>query len=129
MPLFSWSTVPEPSTGSVVWFGHFIPFFCYGVVHKSDVAEAVLDKTLAAAQWLNIHLLPPGDRPCFEVRTAEGYGIRWVYSGQFPAPLADLADPLVPRAAAAGEGKNAEVTFRGFLEPSMEDGHEFGWRH
>ena len=38
----------------------------------------------------------------FEVRTAEGYGARWLADGS---------------------------EFRGFLEPQMEEGHSKGWRH
>lgn len=46
--------------------------------------------------------LPAHFSKVFEVRTAEGYGARW---------LADGSD------------------FRGFLEPQMQDGHAKGWRH
>ena len=37
-----------------------------------------------------------------EIRTIEGYGVRWLHDGS---------------------------EFRGFLEPQMEDGHSVGWRH
>ncbi|KAL6074843.1 ASCH domain-containing protein [Balamuthia mandrillaris] len=68
---------------------------------KNANAEAIIKKIFQNATWLNLHLLPH-DLGIFEVRTKEGYGARW-----------------------SGDGN----TFRGFLEPQMEDGHEKGWRH
>lgn len=43
-----------------------------------------------------------GELGVFEVRNIEGYGLRWSQNGH---------------------------TFRGFLEPQMENGHEVGWVH
>jgi hypothetical protein len=60
-----------------------------------------LKRILRDAAWLNIHMLPH-NKVMFEVRTLNGYGVRW----------------SLP-----------QVKFRGFLEPQMEDGHEKGWIH
>ena len=46
--------------------------------------------------------LPQHDVRVIEVRTMEGYGVRWKHDGS---------------------------EFRGFLEPQMTDGHTVGWRH
>ncbi|CAB3983158.1 Hypothetical predicted protein [Paramuricea clavata] len=69
--------------------------------NKNEHANQVLDKILADAVWINIHLLPH-DVKILEVRNQLGYGARWSYDG---------------------------MIFRGFLEPQMSDGHSVGWRH
>jgi hypothetical protein len=50
--------------------------------------------------WINIHKMLQSE-VIVECRVAQGYGIRWASNG----------------------------TFRGFLEPQMEQGHEQKWRH
>ena len=181
--------------------------------NKNSQANAVLRKLLDGAAWLNIHLLPH-NHPCFEVRTHEGYGARWVYE-RVPAPSSGHVECLTPGAAAdagpcpmrgtpgtemggalcsamegslsaapeaafpaaapgtcpdtsgspvdaprgtpfgatdcsgdpcrgvlhppaglasiaavaVGDIQRWNVTFRGFLEPPMPDGHDVGWRH
>jgi hypothetical protein len=69
-------------------------------VDKNKKAEELLNKFIEECVWINIHGLP-GDIPIVELRTEEGYGIRWQVDG----------------------------VFRGFLEPHMEDGHSKGWKH
>lgn len=71
----------------------------------ADKNEAALDavrRVLAAAEWVNSHRLPGHGVDVFEVRTAQGYGARWTADG---------------------------LSFRGFLETPMENGHAVGWRH
>ena len=69
--------------------------------NKNEHANQVLEKILSDAVWINIHLLPH-DVKVLEVRNELGYGARWSCDG---------------------------TTFRGFLEPQMNDGHSIGWRH
>jgi len=68
---------------------------------KNLRAEKIILSILMNATWINIHSLPH-DLPVFEVRNAEGYGLRWLADGS---------------------------QFRGFLEPQMIDGHDKGWIH
>ena len=75
---------------------------------QSDaVRNVAASKALVAlfddAAWLNVHHLPH-DIYVFELRDKHGYGARWLAND--------------PRA-----------TFRGFVEPPMEGGHDKGWRH
>lgn len=72
-----------------------------GDADKNAAALKVLLRVLEGAVWSNCHMLP-GGLAVYEVRTVEGYGARWSADG---------------------------ASFRGFLEPPMEDGHERGWRH
>jgi len=68
---------------------------------KNAKARQVVELILNNAVWVNVHELP-GDLPIMEVRTLEGYGVRWLADGS---------------------------QFRGFLEPHAVDGHERQWRH
>ena len=68
---------------------------------KNEHANRVVNGILNDSSWINIHLLPH-DLKVIEVRCSEGYGARWSHDGS---------------------------TFRGFLEPQMEDGHAVGWKH
>ena len=77
---------------------------------KNEHAKTVVTRLIKEAAWVNIHLFGTTTRPVIEVRTMEGYGARW---------SALWADAFTPK----------HVTFRGFLEPHMEDGHEKRWRH
>jgi hypothetical protein len=62
------------------------------------------------ATWRNLHWLPQRAL-VYEVRVLEGYGMRWSQ---------DQSDD--------GE-EEKPWSFRGFVEPMMENGHELGWRH
>jgi hypothetical protein len=68
---------------------------------KNKHALDLVMRILSNATWINIHYLPH-DVKVVEMRTIEGYGLRWLLDG---------------------------TEFRGFLEPQMEDGHEVGWKH
>ncbi|XP_001636011.2 uncharacterized protein LOC5515849 [Nematostella vectensis] len=68
---------------------------------KNKHAQRIMDRILSDLSWLNIHLLPH-EVKVVEVRCSNGYGARWTSDGK---------------------------EFRGFLEPQMEDGHSFKWRH
>jgi len=74
--------------------------------------QEILVKLLLNAAWINIHTFGGNDgEPFLEVRVASGYGARW---------KADWTrNGLRPH----------NVSFRGFLEPQMPDGHERKWRH
>lgn len=90
----------------------------FGIIKGSEAtknkhAETIVLKLIREAEWINIHNFGGTEvnRPVIEVRTDEGYGARWsaVWKN----------DAFTPE----------EVSFRGFLEPQMEDGHEQRWRH
>jgi hypothetical protein len=68
---------------------------------KNLKASLMLERFFKECIWINIHCLP-GDKPSIELRTEQGYGIRWQVE---------------------------DYMFRGFLEPQSEDGHEKGWKH
>ncbi|PVD38659.1 hypothetical protein C0Q70_01277 [Pomacea canaliculata] len=75
---------------------------CTGSEEEKNVyALDKVTKILNNATWINIHWLPH-DVYILEVRQENGYGARWVADGS---------------------------SFRGFLEPQMEGGHDVGWRH
>lgn len=78
--------------------------------HNTDTAT-VIETILHEAIWIYIHTFGGLDgKPVLEVRMGSGYGARWT---------ADWSDPVHP----------TNVQFRGFLEPTMDDGHEKGWKH
>jgi len=68
---------------------------------KNKHAMGLLDKIFDNAAWINIHQIVH-DVQLIEVRQGDGYGARWTLDGQ---------------------------SFRGFLEPQMEGGHDVGWKH
>ncbi|XP_063446169.1 uncharacterized protein LOC134725866 [Mytilus trossulus] len=68
---------------------------------KNEHALKIMNKILDNATWLNTHWLPQ-DIIILEARHTEGYGARWTADGS---------------------------SFRGFLEPQMEGGHDAGWKH
>ena len=81
----------------------------------NDKSTALFWKVMNAATWRNLHWLPH-QVLVYEVRVAEGYGMRWSQ---------DRSDP---------EGDEASKddrpwVFRGFVEPYMDNGHEVRWRH
>ncbi|KAI9309129.1 hypothetical protein BJ944DRAFT_54953 [Cunninghamella echinulata] len=71
---------------------------------KNLYAVKVLFRIMTNAVWINMHSLPH-DEIVYEIREINGYGARWTTFNQ------------------------NEWTFRGFLEPQMENGHEIGWVH
>ncbi|KAF8995979.1 hypothetical protein BDQ17DRAFT_1284769, partial [Cyathus striatus] len=72
-------------------------------------------RIMNGATWRNLHWLPH-QVLVYEVRVAEGYGMRWSQN------QSNSDDANVP------VSKHPWV-FRGFVEPMMENGHEVGWRH
>lgn len=88
----------------------------FGVVQGSPDEQnratmTILNNLLAQAVWINIHTFSGMENPVLEIRVRSGYGARWT---------ADWSQH---------GGRPTNVTFRGFLEPQMSDGHEKGWRH
>jgi len=88
----------------------------YGTIKGNDKQQnadtaLVIERILREAVWINIHTFGGMEgNPVLEARVEAGYGARWT---------ADWSDPLRP----------TNIMFRGFLEPTMKDGHEKGWRH
>lgn len=83
--------------------------------HRGRAAEmnrralSLLLALLREAVWVNWYRLP--HEVCtYEIRDAQGYGMRWSFS------------------PSAGPGE-ASLRFRGLLEPPMPDGHARGWVH
>ena len=96
---------------------------------RNVIAARLIERVLDLAVWGNLHQLP-GELPTFEVRSAAGYGARWV------AVLAVSTADAVANAEAGGQRVTqralpdaARWCFRGLVEPQMEDGHSKGWRH
>ena len=114
---------------------------------KNQMGESAMRRILQDAVWMNTHMLPH-DIVAFEVRQAEGYGVRWMLHPEVvspddltvsgvPPPVAQVAEePDVPLGAgvaasvvAPGTWQLARCEFRGFLEPPDPEGHEKGWHH
>ncbi|KAH9475858.1 hypothetical protein JR316_0011418 [Psilocybe cubensis] len=77
----------------------------------NEKSLALFRKVMDNATWRNLHWLPH-QILVYEVRVEEGYGMRW---SQDQSPC-------------EGEDKRPWI-FRGFLEPTMANGHELKWRH
>ena len=77
-------------------------------------ALELFEKVIRDATWRNLHWLPH-EVLVYEIRVLEGYGMRWSSSDK----LENLK---------VTEGKRT-WTFRGFVEPMMENGHDVRWRH
>lgn len=108
----------EPPSG---WWGR--PFG--SVVSVNERALALFWKIFDEATWRNLHWLPHGIL-VYEVRVHEGYGMRW--SQDLSGLLEDGGWNRL-RAECMEEAKGRIWTFRGFVEPMMDNGHEVGWRH
>lgn len=67
---------------------------------KNENAKRIAQTILRECVWVNIHKMLQSEI-IIECRVIQGYGIRW----------------------------SADGTFRGFLEPQMEGGHDKKWRH
>lgn len=108
----------EPPSG---WWGR--PFG--PVASVNERALALFWKIYNGATWRNLHWLPHGIL-VYEIRVPEGYGMRWSQ---------DLHGLLMEdewnriREDCTEAAKARPWTFRGFVEPMMENGHEVGWRH
>ncbi|KAJ7233042.1 hypothetical protein C8J57DRAFT_169132 [Mycena rebaudengoi] len=73
-------------------------------------------KVMNTATWRNLHWLPHRIL-VYEVRVAEGYGMRWSQDRSGLEGKEGIVE-MIP-----------DWTLRGFVEPMMEGGHEVGWRH
>ncbi|KAH7923311.1 hypothetical protein BV22DRAFT_1069015 [Leucogyrophana mollusca] len=83
----------------------------------NEKALALFEKVVDNATWKNIHWLPHRIL-VYEARVEEGYGMRW------------SQDLSVVEDGEYGSGEmKVPWTFRGFVEPMMENGHEVGWKH
>ncbi len=84
----------------------------------NEKSLALFWKVMNGATWRNLHWLPH-QILVYEVRLAEGDGMRWArdLSGCDIGPEVNV------------QLENRPWIFRGFLEPQMENGHEVGWRH
>lgn len=74
---------------------------------KNRQAEVCFNRVWDAYTWRNLFWLPHGIL-AFEVRVADGYGMRFQKSSS---------------------KTSAEWTFRGFVEPPSASGHDTRWRH
>ena len=83
----------------------------------NEKSLALFWKVMDSATWRNLHWLPH-EVLVYEVRVPEGYGMRWSQNN------ADYKDE-----GGLQEVINRPWLFRGFLEPSMENGHDVKWRH
>ena len=79
---------------------------------KNESADRIISDMIRNAVWINIHTFGGVSSYILEIRLINGYGARW---------SADWEDKLPYNVT--------NVTFRGFLEPQMEDGFEKKWRH
>ena len=78
---------------------------CEGKVdYINEHAKYMINLLIRTSVWHNVFILPQNLR-AFEIRNISGYGARWEYQ------------------------ENGIITFRGFVEPPMEDGHLKKWRH
>jgi hypothetical protein len=94
----------EASAG---WWG--IPFGPVAIINEK--ALLLFHKVMDNATWRNLHWLPH-QVLVYEVRVLEGFGMRWSQNR-----------------SDNGENEERPWTFRGYVEPMMENGHEVGWRH
>ncbi|CAG8580787.1 4056_t:CDS:2 [Paraglomus occultum] len=102
---------------------------------KNEQANLVLAKIITNAAWINLHSLPHNILT-YEIRTAEGYGARWTLNApltstnssatQAPTPSSSKTSPSV---FDSSHSPQTSLTFRGFLEPQMENGHGKKWIH
>ncbi|KAF8634028.1 hypothetical protein AX17_004293 [Amanita inopinata Kibby_2008] len=76
----------------------------------NEKALVLFWKVMNGATWRNLHWLPH-EVLVYEVRVAEGYGMRWSHDWS--------------KDDSGGETEGRPTwTFRGFVEPTMENGHE-----
>jgi len=110
LPLPSDKAEADKLKRSAGWWG--IPSGPVSLINER--ALQLFWKVMNDATWRNLHWLPH-EVLVYEVRVAEGYGMRW---SQDQAGRPD-----------EGGKENRLWIFRGFVEPSMENGHELKWRH
>jgi hypothetical protein len=91
---------------------------------QNEEARSVFERIWEGASWRNVHSLPHGII-AYEVRVDEGYGMRWTRG----PPGEGLEEPGQERHVETYDSGTDGWIFRGFVEPSMEGGHEVRWRH
>jgi hypothetical protein len=88
----------------------------YGSVSSiNERALVIFKRVVDNSTWRNLHWLPH-QVLVYEVRVEEGYGMRWSQDRSV-LESGEVTPEILP------------WTFRGFLEPMMENGHEVGWKH
>ncbi len=99
--------------------------YVISIVEQQNLeTELILKKMISEAVWMNFHMIFSKNLeeniPIFEIRTKEGYGARW--SVKKIKDDTDFAED-------SETAYDYDLQFRGFLEPTMENGHEKRWRH
>lgn len=101
------------SEASAGWWG--TPSGPVAIINEK--ALALFWKVMNNATWRNLHWLPHRVL-VYEVRVLEGYGMRWSQD-----------QSKTEEGGGEGGGEEQPWSFRGYVEPMMENGHEIGWRH
>ncbi|KAG2363228.1 hypothetical protein BDR07DRAFT_1404945 [Suillus spraguei] len=82
----------------------------------NERALILFERVVDNSTWRNLHWLPH-QVLVYEVRVAEGYGMRWSQDCSILQSGGEIVAEL------------PSWTFRGFVEPMIENGHEVGWKH
>lgn len=82
----------------------------------NERALILFERVVDNSTWRNLHWLPH-QVLVYEARVAEGYGMRW------------SQDRSVLESGGVVVAGLPSWTFRGFVEPMIENGHEVGWKH
>ncbi|KAG1810561.1 uncharacterized protein BJ212DRAFT_1377514 [Suillus subaureus] len=82
----------------------------------NERALTLFERVVDNSTWRNLHWLPH-QVLVYEARVAEGYGMRW------------SQDRSVLESGGEVVAELPLWTFRGFVEPMIENGHEVGWKH
>ena len=111
------------------------------VAIQNQQTKELVRRLLANCIWINCHIFGgltktnkdnnKDDDELFtswvvEIRQEQGYGARWRVE---ECAHSDANENDQKVSTKAGNNLPLVVTFRGFLEPQMEDGHERRWRH
>ncbi|KXN82903.1 hypothetical protein AN958_02055 [Leucoagaricus sp. SymC.cos] len=122
------SAASKKNKGEPGWWGH--------AQGPRDIlnegAHTLFCKIVKEASWRNLHMLPH-DVLAYEMRVPEGYGMRWSRDLKAMKEKKEgFEDGHVgdeEKEDGPSEASESPWTFRGFVEPMMENGHELGWRH
>ncbi len=106
-------------TNSVGWWG--TPSGPVATINER--ALLLFWRTMSTVSWRNLHWLPHSVL-VYEIRVPEGYGMRW---SQDQNSLLDDDGEIMDEKL--DQLKERLWTFRGFVEPMMENGHETAWKH
>jgi hypothetical protein len=90
----------------------------YGSVSSiNEHALALFERVVDNSTWRNLHWLPHRVL-VYEVRVEEGYGMRWSQDRS-----------VLENGGVGVTFERLPWTFRGFVEPMIENGHKIGWKH